>query len=117
MDQRVARQGSLGKGQADSLRILILPEPRSNSLLVGGGKDAYELVESLARKLDDAAPSLSGGVRIVPMEYADARIISASLNQLFTQRYQASTSPETQRHNPVSLPDARVKALMDCEGL
>ena len=116
MDQRVARQGSLGKGQADSLRILILPEPRSNSLLVGGGKDAYELVESLARKLDDAAPSLSGGVRIVPMEYADARIISASLNQLFTQRYQASTSPETQRQKPVILPDARVNALMVSAG-
>ncbi|MEY4689979.1 MAG: putative type secretion system protein precursor [Verrucomicrobiota bacterium] len=116
MDQRVARQGSLGKGQADSLKVLVLPEPRSNSLLVGGGKDAYELVESLARKLDDAAPGLTGGVRIVPLEYADARILAASFNQLFTQRYQASTSPELQRQKPVILPDARVNALMVSAG-
>ena len=116
MDQRVARQGSLGKGQADSLKVLVLPEPRSNSLLVGGGKDAYELVESLARKLDDAAPGLTGGVRIVPLEYADARILAASFNQLFTQRYQASTSPEIQRQKPVILPDARVNALMVSAG-
>ena len=116
MDQRVTRQGSLGKGQGDGLKVLVLPEPRSNSLLVGGGKDAYELVESLARKLDDAAPSLTGGVRIVPLEYADARILAASFNQLFTQRYQASTSPEIQRQKPVILPDARVNALMVSAG-
>ncbi|MEY3535415.1 MAG: putative type secretion system protein precursor, partial [Verrucomicrobiota bacterium] len=116
MDQRVTRQGSLGKGQGDGLKVLVLPEPRSNSLLVGGGKDAYELVESLARKLDDAAPSLTGGVRIVPLEYADARILAASFNQLFTQRYQASTSPEVQRQKPVILPDARVNALMVSAG-
>jgi len=116
MDQRVTRQGSLGKGQGDVLKVLVLPEPRSNSLLVGGGKDAYELVESLARKLDDAAPSLTGGVRIVPLEYADARILAASFNQLFTQRYQASTSPEIQRQKPVILPDARVNALMVSAG-
>ena len=116
MDQRVARQGSLGKGQADSLKILVLPEPRSNSLLVGGGKDAFELVESLARRLDEAAPGLTGGVRIVPLEYADARILASSLNQLFTQRYQAGTSPEVQRQKPVILPDARVNALMVSAG-
>jgi len=116
MDQRVTRQGSLGKGQGDGLKVLVLPEPRSNSLLVGGGKDAYELVESLARKLDDAAPSLTGGVRIVPLEYADARILAASFNQLFSQRYQASTSPEIQRQKPVILPDARVNALMVSAG-
>jgi type II secretory pathway component GspD/PulD (secretin) len=116
MDQRVARQGSLGRGQAESLRVLILPEPRSNSLLVGGGKDAFELVESLARRLDQAEPGLSGGVRIVPLEYADSRILSASLNQLFTQRYQAATSPELQRQKPVILPDARVNALLVSAG-
>ena len=116
MDQRVARQGSLGKGQADSLKILVLPEPRSNSLLVGDGKDAFELVESLARRLDEAAPGLTGGVRIVPLEYADARILASSLNQLFTQRYQAGTSPEVQRQKPVILPDARVNALMVSAG-
>lgn len=112
MDQRVTRQGSLGKGQADSLRVLIVAEARSNSLLVGGGKDAFELVQSLAQKLDQAAPALSGGVRIVGLEYADARVLSASLNQLFTQRYQAATSPEVQRQKPVILPDSRVNALL-----
>jgi type II secretion system protein D len=112
MDQRVSRQGSLGKGQADSLRVLIVPEARSNSLLIGGGKDAFELVQSLAEKLDQAAPALSGGVRIVGLEYADARVLAASLNQLFTQRYQAATSPEIQRQKPVILPDSRVNALL-----
>ena len=116
MDQRVARQGSLGRGQADTLRVMIVPEARSNSLLVGGGKDGYELVESLAKQLDQASPALTGGVRIVPLEYADARVISASLNQLFTQRYQAATSPEVQRQRPVILPDARVNALLVSAG-
>ena len=112
MDQRVTRQGSLGRSQAESLRVLIIPETRSNSLLVGGSKDAFELVESLAAKLDQSAPSLSGGVRIVPLEFADARTLSTSLNQLFSQRYQASTSPEIQRQKPVILADSRINALL-----
>ena len=93
MDQRVTRQGSLGRSQAESLRVLIIPETRSNSLLVGGSKDAFELVESLAAKLDQSAPSLSGGVRIVPLEFADARTLSTSFLPILESMHSSSRPP------------------------
>ena len=45
----------------------MISEPRSNSLLVAGSKDSFELVESLARELDAAPPALSGRIRLIPL--------------------------------------------------
>ena len=112
MDARVTRQGALGRGQAEALRVLVVPEQRSNSLLVGGGNDSYELVRSLVSQLDVKATALSGQVRLVPLEYADARIVANSLTALFTQRYAAAKSPETQRNKPVILADSRINGLL-----
>ena len=54
MDERVARQESLGVKDAASLRVLVVADPRSNSLLIGGSAEGFKLIESLARQLDDA---------------------------------------------------------------
>ncbi len=116
MDQRVTRQAALGRGQADSLRVLIVPENRSNSLLIGGGQDAYDLVASLAAELDKSAPELKGAVRLVTLEHADARVVASSLAQFFTQRYQAAATPDVQRRRPVILPDARINGLLVSAG-
>ena len=50
MDARVTQRATLNKGSADSLKVTILADPRSNALLVAGGRDSFEMVESLARQ-------------------------------------------------------------------
>ena len=59
MDARVTQRATLNKGSADTLKVTILADPRSNALLVAGGRDAFEMVESLAKQLDKAGPALS----------------------------------------------------------
>ena len=47
MDARVTQKAALGRAQAEGLRVMVIAEPRSNSLLVGGSKESFELVASL----------------------------------------------------------------------
>ncbi len=91
---------------------MVLADTRSNSLLVGGSKDSYELVESLAKQLDNAEPALSGRIRLLPLQHADARVIASSLSTLFTQRYAAARTPDMQRKRPIILADPRSNSLL-----
>ena len=117
LDARVTQKSSLSKQQADSMRAMVVGEPRSNSLLISGSKDTYELIESLANELDRAPTALSGKIRLVALNYADARFITTALLNLFTQRYQAAKSPEVQRNKPIIVPDPRSNGLLIAAGV
>ncbi len=112
MDARVQRQVSLGVKDAEALRMIIVPDARSNSLIVGGSKEGFQVVADLAKLLDSAAPALSGQIQLMPLTNANSGTLSATLNNLFTQRYQAVTAPEVRRQRPVIVPDLRTNSLM-----
>ena len=112
MDARVQRQAALGVKDAEALRMLISFDARSNSLIVGGGKEGFELVKSLAQQLDAAAPALGGQIQLLPLVHANSGTLSTTLVELFNQRYQAARTPEVQRQKPIILPDLRTNSLL-----
>ena len=112
MDARLTQRASLNKGQADNLKVVILADMRSNALLVGGSKDSFEMVESLARQLDKSGPALSGMIRLIPLVEADARVLASTLTTLFEQRYAAARTTDVQRNKPIILPDPRSNSLL-----
>jgi type II secretory pathway component GspD/PulD (secretin) len=112
MDARVTQRATLNAGAADALKVIIIADTRSNALLVGGGKEGFDLVESLAKQLDAASPALSGRIRIVPVVHADARVLATTLSGLFDQRYAAATSADIKRQKPIIIPDTRANALL-----
>ncbi len=112
VDARITARASANRGSADGLKIIIMADPRSNSLLVGGSRDGFELVESLARQLDKSGPALSGQIRIIAITNADARVIGTTLTTLFEQRYAAARTPDVGRNKPVILPDPRSNSLL-----
>jgi len=116
MDARVTQRAAASREVADALKVTILADPRSNSLLVAGGRDSFELVETLARQLDGASPALSGRIRLVPLQHADARALAQALTTLFTQRYAAARTPDVQRRRPVIVPDPRSNSLLVAAG-
>ena len=71
MDARLTQRVPLNKGQSDALKVIILADSRSNALLVGGGRDGFEMVEALAKQLDTAGAALSGRIRLIPLQFAD----------------------------------------------
>jgi len=112
MDARVTQRASLNQGQADALKVIIMADQRSNALLVGGAREGFELVQTLARQLDQAAPALSGRVRLIPLEFADARVVASTLATLFEQRYAAIRTADMQRNKPIILADTRSNSLL-----
>ncbi len=116
MDARVQRQQSLGVGDAEALRMIIVPDARSNYLIVGGSAEGYKLVQDLAAKLDDAPAALAGKIQLIPLVKANAGTLSVTLNNLFNQRYQAARTPDVQRQKPVIVPDLRTNTLMVAAG-
>ena len=97
MDARLTQRVTVNKSQADALKVVILADPRSNALLVGGGRDAFDMVQALAKQLDTAAPALSGRIRLVAVQFADARVLAATLTTLFDQRYSAARTTDVQQ--------------------
>jgi type II secretory pathway component GspD/PulD (secretin) len=112
MDARLTQRASLNKGQADLLKVVVMADTRSNSLLVGGSKDSFETVEALARQLDKPGAALSGRIRIIPLTQADPRVLAATLTTLFEQRYAASRASDVQRNKPIILADPRSNSLL-----
>ncbi len=112
MDARVQRQEALGQADAEALRVLVLPDLRTNSLLVGGSIESYKLVRSLAEELDGASAALSGQVQLFPLAHANAGTMSQTLGDLFERRYQAARTEGVKRQQPVILPDLRTNSLM-----
>ncbi len=112
MDARVKRQQSLGVGDAEALQMLIIHDARSNCLIVGGSAEGFKLVADLAKQLDSAAPALSGKIQLITLKNANAGTLSTTLNNLFTQRYQAARTPEIRRQKPIIAADLRTNMLM-----
>jgi type II secretory pathway component GspD/PulD (secretin) len=112
MDARMTQRATLNQGQADALKVIIMADQRSNALLVGGSREGFELVQNLARQLDQAAPALSGRVRLIPMQYADARVVASTMTTLFEQRYAAIRTADVQRNKPIILADSRSNSLL-----
>ena len=112
MDARVQRLATMSPKETEALKVIILSDPRSNSLMVGGSAEGFELVKSLAQQLDDANPALGGQMQIFPLANGNAGTISTTLANLFNQRYAAAKTPDIQRQKPVILPDLRTNVLL-----
>lgn len=120
MDQREGlRRGGGRRGGPPPItqRTIILPDERSNTLLVSAAPEGFALVESLAKQLDQAEPALAGQVRLVPLTHATAQTLAPTLTSLFNQRYQAARSPEMRRQRPVILADPRSNSLLVAAGV
>lgn len=112
MDARVQRQATIGPNDAEAMRVMIVADPRSNSLIVGGSAESFEIVKTLALQLDGASPALGGMVQIFPLTHGNAGNLATTLTNLFTQRYQAAATPDVQRQRPIILPDLRTNSLL-----
>ena len=112
MDARVVRQQSLGVKDAESLRVIVVADARSNSLIVGGSAEGYKIVKDLAEQLDSKPAALSGQIQLFGLKEANAGTLTTTLSNLFDERYQAARTDDIRRQKPVILPDLRTNSLL-----
>ena len=118
LDERARqRGGGRGRGQGtDPMRVVVIADPRSNSLLVSASPENFELVQSLVSQLDQPASLLTGQIRLVPLKYADSQALAGTLTDLFTRRAQTARTPEQQRNRAIILADPRSNSLLVAAG-
>ena len=112
MDARVQRLAVISPADAEALRVIITPDTRSNSLMVGGSAEGFQLVKSLAEQLDGISPGLTGQIQLYPMKHANAPVVATTLSTFFTQRYAAARTTDVARERPVIMSDVRCNCLL-----
>ncbi|MCZ7640271.1 MAG: hypothetical protein M5U12_31975 [Verrucomicrobia bacterium] len=104
LDERARPRGTGRRPTTSALRVVVIPDARSNSLMIGGGPEAFELVQALLTQLDQPGTSLIGQIRLIPLEHANAGTLAPTLADLFTRRYQAARTPTSNAAGPSSSP-------------
>ncbi len=113
LDERARQRGGRRQTQtADPMRVVVIADLRSNSLLVSASPENFELVQSLVAQLDQPPSALLGQIRLIPLQHADAQALAGTLGDLFARRAQNARSPELQRSRAVILADPRSNSLL-----
>jgi len=112
MDARVQRLQAQGVRDADASRVTIVADTRSNSLIIGGSAEGYELIKAIVAQISQAEPALAGQIQLIPLTNANAATLAPSLTNLFNLRYQTVKNPDLARQRPIILSDLRSNSLM-----
>ena len=95
---QTAAGGAAGQGQIDnSFRTVVLPEPRSNALIVRAANGArVSLIRSLVERLDQPSSATdAGNIHVVYLKNADAVKLAATLRAAIAGTPTTSTASAT----------------------
>ena len=74
-------EGKVGKGQPSSNEVTMVPDTRNNAILLTGEDVKRSKIKDLIRQLDQPQKQ-NGNVRVVYLEYADAKEVAAVLTKV-----------------------------------
>ena len=102
VDKNVARDSAV-----------IIPDDRSNRLVVLANDDIFEMVEDLAMELDAAEPYRIVDIRTRRLEHADAQKLQGILEELFDRKQKAEKDQSKEAKDSLSvLADTRSNSLL-----
>lgn len=96
-----------GGGKGGLMKVI--PDDQTNSLIVVGTQDSYlKLLELLKRV--DIQPAASGKIRVIPLQYAVAEELAATLTQMVSGAKAAASASTPGAPSPVFEGEVRVVA-------
>ncbi len=94
---------------------VVIPDTRSNSLIVASSKDDYDAIESLVKKLMAQPVAPMAEIRLLEMKHNDVSKVSEIVNKLFEERLKISKI-EGQKDMPtdriVIVPDPLTRTML-----
>lgn len=97
-------------GQSDSFKApTVLPDPRSNALVVAGSRDSMQRVADVVKRLDVEAGPLTAVFKVYPLKHGSATRLAPRMQELFDKR---SASKESSGTPVVILPDEASNSLV-----
>lgn len=101
--------GGLASGSESFTAPTILPDPRSNALVVAGSRDALERVGDLVDRLDVEAGPMTAIFKVYALTHASAANLGERMQELFDSRSEGS---DISRTPIVILPDESSNSLV-----
>jgi len=84
---RSKRAGESVAGAAErSVPVTVTADDRTNTLLITGGKEIFEMVDRMIAQLDSKEIVAKTSFRVIPLKQATAGKLQATLTQLFLRR-------------------------------
>ncbi len=112
-DQWREAADQLGGGiAAQRERVEIIPDVRTNSLIIVAREDNYDRIAELATKLDGADADYMGQVRIIDLENLAASDIADKIEQLWERKLEQRRRSGLPEDKPVLVSDTRSNALI-----
>jgi type II secretion system protein D len=75
-------------------RPVIIPDPRSNSLLVSAGVEDSRTLDALLEKLDRRPENPAVSLTVIGLRHNDSAQVASMLNSMFAARHRSTTAPE-----------------------
>jgi type II secretion system protein D len=111
-DQRQRVSDAVGPNIALRRNILIIPDQRTNSLVIVAEPETYEEMAKLARELDGSPNRFAGQFQIIPLENLIAADLVEKMGDLWKRRAQLRQAANLPADDPVIVADARTNSLI-----
>jgi type II secretion system protein D len=116
MDARLERLRRTEPETAELQRATIIPDTRTNSLVVAAGRESFEVVQSLVEDLDRMTLTEDALIRVLPVSRTNVERIAETVKVVMERRY-ADMPPELRRsQQPLVLTDPRSNSLLVAAG-
>ncbi len=112
MDQRLERLRKVQPDTADLERIAIVPDARTNSLLIAAGNDAFEVIRRLVSDLDQSAIDEQAAVHVIPVSRSNVDRLAAAVKSIMDRRYADFPADVAKAQRPLVLTDSRTNSLL-----
>ena len=116
MEARLERLRRTEPETAELQRATIVPDTRTNSLVIAAGRESFEVVRALVEDLDRAAIDEDALISVIPVSRGNVERIAETVKLIMERRY-ADMPPELRRsQQPLVLTDPRSNSLMVAAG-
>jgi len=96
----------------DRERVVIIPDVRTNSMIIIANDDNYKEIVNLVDKLDHEVDDLFGQARIVKCNNLMAAELVDKIDKLWERKAKMRKEDELPEDKPVVVPDARTNSLV-----
>ncbi|HOW68999.1 MAG TPA: secretin N-terminal domain-containing protein [Phycisphaerae bacterium] len=109
--QKVAEK-TLSPTAAERERSLIIPDTRTNSLIIVAKEDKFEELSKLVRDLDEIKDTWLGAIQIITLDNLAATDVAEKIKEIWDGRAEARRQGGLKEDKPVIVSDTRSNALV-----
>ncbi|MCH2132657.1 MAG: hypothetical protein MK116_02795 [Phycisphaerales bacterium] len=112
MDARVERLRLVEPETADLQRATIIPDDRTNTLVIAAGNESYDVIQMLVEQMDEANVLENALVEVVGVGDSNPDRLASAINAIMERRYADMPGQLKNRRQPLILTDPRTSSLL-----